>query len=168
MRIRTAQLSDAFEIANVHIASWRSAYKGILPNEYLAQLSVDKRTAAWEKLFTNLKKSCIYVGEDEDKTVAFASAGHARDKDVKFEGELYAIYADPDYYGSGFGRALFERCVEHIKKEDLSDLYCWVLADNKIGTDFYKRVGGKIVKDREKVIERAGAKLKEIMYGWEI
>jgi hypothetical protein len=43
MIIRDAELRDARGIAEVHVRSWQTAYAGIVPDEDLAQLSVDER-----------------------------------------------------------------------------------------------------------------------------
>jgi len=166
MKIRKAIKNDAFEIARVHVASWQSAYKGIFSDEYLHQLSIKRRAEAWETLFADMENSCVDVAEDMDKIVAFASAGLAREEIPEFDGELYAIYADPKYFGSGVGKILFEKCVEYLHNQGWSSFYCWVLEDNKLGRDFYERIGGKVVVGRDKIIERDGKKLKEVVYGW--
>jgi hypothetical protein len=41
--IRQAILEDAEAIAKVHVASWQAAYKGLMPAEFLASLSVERR-----------------------------------------------------------------------------------------------------------------------------
>jgi hypothetical protein len=41
MITRDAELRDAGGIAKVHVRSWQAAYAGIVPDEDLAQLSVD-------------------------------------------------------------------------------------------------------------------------------
>jgi hypothetical protein len=43
MITRDAELRDAGGIAKVHVRSWQAAYAGIVPDEDLAQLSVDQR-----------------------------------------------------------------------------------------------------------------------------
>ena len=43
--IRLATLADARAIAELHVASWRAAYVGILPPAYLEGLSVEEREA---------------------------------------------------------------------------------------------------------------------------
>lgn len=46
--IRRARPADAFAIAAVHVAAWRSAYPGILPDAYLANLSVSRQAAYYD------------------------------------------------------------------------------------------------------------------------
>ncbi len=168
MKIRNAQLSDAFKIAQIHIASWRSAYKGMVPDDYLDKLSVEKRKRGWEEIINGLDASgqCLIVAEDKGEIVSFISAGAARKYNLEFDGELYAIYSDPAYYGHGAGTILFEKCTDYLKQEGFSNFYCWVLEDNKIGRRFYERIGGEIVGNQKETVEIAGKKLQEVMYGW--
>jgi len=41
--IRPATPEDARAIAEVHVASWRYAYRGLLPDDVLDRLSVEER-----------------------------------------------------------------------------------------------------------------------------
>jgi len=133
-------------------------------------MSVEKRTAAWEEIIKDLdtSKQFLFVAEDDNRIVGFASAGPARKTGLEFDGELYAIYADPEYYGQGIGKSMFEKCVDNLRHNNFSGFYCWVLADNKRGREFYKRVGGEIIEGQEVIAEMGGQKLKEIMYGWKM
>ena len=47
MIIREANLDDAKGIAKVHVDSWRTTYKNIIPDEYLNNLSYEKREQLW-------------------------------------------------------------------------------------------------------------------------
>src|SRR5437870_7004792 len=50
LSIRDATRADARAIAEIHVAAWRAAYRGLIPDDYLASLSVEKRTAFWETI----------------------------------------------------------------------------------------------------------------------
>jgi len=50
MSVRQAKLSDVREIAEVHIASWQTAYRGMIPDSLLDNLSVDLREDFWKKI----------------------------------------------------------------------------------------------------------------------
>ena len=43
IKIRVAQAGDEPAIAKVHIQSWQEAYKGLIPQDYLDQLSSELR-----------------------------------------------------------------------------------------------------------------------------
>ena len=47
--IRRARPSDAAAIGAVHVATWRSAYAGVLPEEYLAGLSAMRHAGGYQQ-----------------------------------------------------------------------------------------------------------------------
>ena len=56
-------------------------------------------------------------------------------------GEIYAIYVDPQHWGTGAGRALMAAALSHLAGEGLSPVRLWVLADNHRARRFYERHG---------------------------
>jgi hypothetical protein len=65
--IRRANLSDVVQIAEVHIASWKSTYSGIVSDEILAKLDRDERTARWRKIISDPSgKQAVFVAEVGD------------------------------------------------------------------------------------------------------
>ena len=77
--IRPARMEDAGAIAFVHVESWKSTYAGIVPDEYLASLSVKSRTVAWKELF-DAGTSLMFVAEDTTGVFGFVSGGKLRDR----------------------------------------------------------------------------------------
>ena len=50
IEIRAAQLNDAPSIAQVHIRSWKTAYRGIIDQDYLDNgLDLAVRTRRWQE-----------------------------------------------------------------------------------------------------------------------
>ena len=82
--VRRAEPQDAPAVARVHVASWRQAYGGLLPQEYLDSLSVEARTMTWAKAFSQLpgRSSTTLVGELDGQIVGFACVGPSRDDDT--------------------------------------------------------------------------------------
>ena len=68
------------------------------------------------------------LAESGDVTVGFISVGASRDADA--DGELFAIYVDPDYWGSGVGRKLMAAGEERLRELGHVEAILWVLADN--------------------------------------
>jgi len=56
--IRRANIEDADGIAKVHVDSWKTTYKGIIPNNFLNGLSYEDRTELWKQ---NINKEDNYV-----------------------------------------------------------------------------------------------------------
>src|SRR5665647_2352531 len=55
--IRPATVSDARQIARVHIASWREAYADVIADVYLAHLDVAAREEEWRAVLADLDRS---------------------------------------------------------------------------------------------------------------
>jgi hypothetical protein len=53
MSIRSAVPQDATRIAEVHVASWRVAYRGLMPDNLLQQLDAESRANVWRELLEN-------------------------------------------------------------------------------------------------------------------
>ncbi len=47
--IRRARPADAVSIGAVHVAAWRSTYPGILPDRFLADLSIPRQAAHYDQ-----------------------------------------------------------------------------------------------------------------------
>ncbi len=63
--MRDAVPGDARAIAGVHVASWRAAYAGLMPDTVLAGLSVEERTASWTRLLAEPGQHTLVVEAEE-------------------------------------------------------------------------------------------------------
>lgn len=141
--IRPARPEDARGVAEVHVASWRHAYRGLLPDDSLERLSVDDREAMWLSVFAHPDpRSGAFVAEVEGRVVGFASFGPSRDEDVpERTGEVPAIYIDPTVLGTGLGRELFEAATIALRDAGFARATLWVLEANALARRFYEKVG---------------------------
>ncbi len=122
MLIRAAQPEDAMDIGHVHVNSWRTTYRGLLPDSVLAAQSIGQRAAIWRQAakaaLTGESRSFVLVAEDStDGIIGFASAGPEREEGSGFDGELYAIYLLQSHQGRGIGRQLTGRAVNLLVSE---------------------------------------------------
>jgi len=111
MRIRPAAPEDAGPIAEIHVAAWQAAYRGLMPDSYLDQLTVEKRTALWQRSLAQPSPGTMMVAENQESLAGFCLFGPTRDPEGKDQGvgEIVALNVRPSYWRSGFGRALCER-----------------------------------------------------------
>ncbi|QKY68356.1 GNAT family N-acetyltransferase [Lentibacillus sp. CBA3610] len=163
MKIRKATRQDAPSIAKVHVDSWRTTYKNIVPDAFLNSLNYEDRTKLWER---NVTQMSVFVAETEDgEVIGFSTGGKEREgKYDEYEGELYAIYIFEGYQGKGIGKKLVKPVAEELLQNGINSMLVWVLEDND-ATYFYEKLGGKYVDTSDMTI--AGVKLKEIAYGWQ-
>jgi ribosomal protein S18 acetylase RimI-like enzyme len=161
--VRPATLNDATAIARVHVASWRSTYRGMLPDDFLASLSDAGYAERWKRVIAE-GASRVYVAEDAGEVVGFASGGRERAGEQGYEGELYAIYVLDAAQRRGFGRELVRAAVGGLRELGLADLIIWVLRDNEPARAFYERLGGVYI--RSQPITIGAATVEEVSYGW--
>jgi len=84
--IRDAEPEDAADIARVHVDTWRSAYRGILPASYLKSISSQHRAIAWARMLEVVEESetdITLLPEHDNDNVGFVPAGHLRDPDPR-------------------------------------------------------------------------------------
>jgi ribosomal protein S18 acetylase RimI-like enzyme len=161
--VRPAELDDAAEIARVHVATWRSAYRGLLPDDFLASLSEAHYTERWRRVI-NERSSRVFVVEDADGVAGFASGGRERAGETGYAGELYALYVLAAAQRRGHGRELVRAVAGALRDLRLPDMIVWVLRDNSPARAFYERLGGAYV--RAQPITIGATTLEEVSYGW--
>lgn len=162
LTIRPAEIQDVAGIARVHVDTWRTTYAGIVPDQYLENLSYEKREALWGSVLSqNEAGSHLLVAVRGAEVLGFSSAG--RDRDDHQTGELYAIYLRPALHGTGLGRQLFQRSFQIMKKDGFRKIRLWALEDNPT-CRFYRAMGG--VVSGEKIESFGEKKLKEIAFTW--
>ena len=156
--IRSATPEDARAIAEVHVATWRGAYGHVFPPEVLDALDVGERERLWRESLAD-DDIAVYIADDGDRVVGFVSVGPSRDADG--EGELYAIYVDPDAWGTGAGSALIAAGRRWLA-ERYPAATLWVLEDNPRARRFYEREGW--VAGRRRIDEIRGVEVAEVQY----
>ena len=163
MDVRPAQVADAAAIARVHVATWRTAYRGLLGDDFLDSLDEATYEERWSRILAE-GSSRVYVASGGADVVGFASGGRERAGEDGYSGELYAIYVLRESQGRGHGRRLVEAVVGGLRELGLEDMIVWVLRDNTSARGFYERLGGVYV--RTQPITIGSALLHEVSYGW--
>lgn len=144
--IRRAVLADADAIGLVHVRSWQAAYRGKIPQDYLDGLDPVRRSRVWRQIMEESDPSrggvLVAVAESVGIT-GFTNFGPSRDDDADLTvtGEVYAIYAAPDAWATGTGRALMGNAVEELARLGYTDAVLWVLDSNERARRFYALAG---------------------------
>lgn len=145
MNVRRASPADAQEIAEVHIASWRAAYPGVVPQPVLDGLDVDRRAAFWATHLTDEGESRTWVADDDGRLIGFAGTQPADPDDAPHvpagSHELATLYTLPEAWGRGVGRALLDQAVTDLAADGIVAMHLWVFAANDRARAFYQRSG---------------------------
>ncbi|MAT97505.1 MAG: GNAT family N-acetyltransferase [Anaerolineaceae bacterium] len=165
MTIRMATVDDVEQIAAVHVQSWQGAYRGLLPDDFLANLSVERRIEQWQRVLSNPANN-VPVYEDEGQVVGFVSYGRTRDEDLDQDktGEIYAIYLLPDRWGKGFGAALMKESLARLEKQGYQAVSLWALTGNERAIRFYEQFGFKPDGTTKVDSRPGGLELHEVRY----
>jgi ribosomal protein S18 acetylase RimI-like enzyme len=161
--IRRATLDDAAEIARVHVATWRSAYRNLLPADFLESLNEASYAERWTRVIGDISTR-VFVAEQPEGIVGFASGGRERAGEQGYAGELYAIYILEAAVQRGHGRELVHAIAGALREMHLPNMIVWVLRDNAPARRFYERLGGVYV--RSQPITIGTTTLEEVSYGW--
>jgi GNAT superfamily N-acetyltransferase len=143
MVIRDAAKSDVSAIAHLHAESWRSAYRGILSDDYLENHAHSDRLAAWEERFSAMPPNPMFVMVAEEGTQLAGFACVFPDEDAVFGSFLDNLHVAPQFTGRGIGRQLLsEAAACLLTSGSQAGLYLWVLEQNHGARRFYERAGG--------------------------
>ena len=174
--IRRARAADAESIGAVHVTTWRTAYAGVLPDDYLAELSPMRHAAGYEQAITDRRHGhAVFVavasGADapagapaEGGTiVGFVSGGRAR-RDWLAQGEVETLYLMDDFRDRGIGRRLMRAMAAHLAAVGCRSAMLWVLQDYPTRW-FYQRLHGRPAA--EETIRFAGRTMQQLAFVWD-
>jgi len=161
--IRRARPDDADAIGSVHVRSWRSSYRGVIPDEFLDALDPGARAETWRARLAKPEVD-TFVAERGGEVVGFACGGRAQTQGEPEEGEVYSIYLLDEAKGQGVGRALFLEVCRRLAERGSTRLVVWVLEDNARARRFYQSLGGAPAAQKRACI--GGRELTELRYDW--
>lgn len=143
VRIREARESDADDVARLHAASWRTAYRGALSDAYLDGPIEAERAALWRgRLGQPAQDQLVLVAESAGQMVGFACAygGH----DPRWGTFLDNLHVVPELKRQGIGAQLMvEVAAWSARSLPGQGIYLWVLQSNLSARRFYARLGGE-------------------------
>ena len=168
MQVTHATLEDARTVAEIHVLSWQSAYKSILPAEYLASLSVERREEWWKKCIVAGTPELL-VAKSDGAVRGWLNFGACRDEDsTPSIAEVWALYVSPESWSTGTGRTLWLRARELMLEQDFKSCRLWVFPQNSRAIKFYQTAGFIRDSSPPKSFELAGRQLQEVRYAYQL
>lgn len=162
-QIRKAVLDDAKGIANVHINSWKSTYKGIISDEFLNKMNIESGIERWKGRLKNPSKKyqILIVVDDQQQIIGFIDGGQNRGEKDKYDAEVYSFYLLEEVQKQKIGSEMLRRFAEELRSNGFFNMIVWVLKDNPARI-FYEKMGGKYLE--AKCLEELS--VEEVSYGW--
>lgn len=161
-QVRPATVRDAKAIAEINAASSRAAYQGLVPDDQLGTLSVDKRQAFWREAIEFMEPQ-VQVATYEDKVIGFVGFDRSRDKGTPSTwGEIWAIYVDPAHWNKGVGLSLWDAANDGLKEEGCTKVTIWIPVRNERAMRFHEHAGFKREMTTLKTVVVGSVKLEEL------
>jgi len=139
LKVRAALAADLYGAAVARVASWRGAFTGLVPQEFLDAMDPAEIAAGWKDSIA-AGRSRLYVAVAGDRVVGYASVGPAREGPSD-TGELYALFVHPDHWGQGAAKLLTDAAIDDLRSKDCREVWLWVLEANARARAFYRRYG---------------------------
>lgn len=155
MVITVKQMETPEEIEGksfVHWQTWREAYDDLLPAKFQETMTLERC-----RFFSQKYPENTLIAMDGMKVVGFISYGNFRDETIQ-AGEIIALYVLKDYYGKGVSEQLMHAAF--VALNHFSEIYLWVLKDNKRAIAFYQKMGFTV--DGQEQILELGKPVKEL------
>ncbi|MBB6032557.1 GNAT family N-acetyltransferase [Phytomonospora endophytica] len=146
--IRPVALDDVRAVVELHHRCWRAAYAGLVPDEALDAMDLGRSVEQWRRGVLDPPADRFrLLAERTGSVVAFITYGTYREdhdpdrRDAALGGEIYAVYADPEAWGTGAGHALMTTALARLRELGLSPIRLWALDGNERAARFYLRHG---------------------------
>ncbi len=159
MTLRLATPEDARAIAELHLASWRSAYAPFLRAGVLEALELEPHVVEWRRR-VGVPEVRIELEEEAGTLIAFCAHGPSGDEDAKARPvprtwEIKNLHVRPALRRTGSGGRLFDLSVVHARRVEASSLTLWVVEKNVTARAFYGKMG--MAPDGARAVHTLGA-----------
>lgn len=158
------EVESSLEIAKIIKDGWNAAYKGIIPDDYLKNMNVEKISENWKKNIERNKN--IYIYKENDEILGVIRFGKSEYPYIKPIGEIFVLYVKPELKRNGIGTKLFEFAKDELIKAGYEKMMIWCLKGNKQGANFYKKHNGDKIKERDYIV--GGIKVREEGYMFDL
>lgn len=164
--IRPATVQDASGIGWVSVTAWRETYAGIMPDDYLAALSIEQRADVFRDRIAKLPdRQAIFVALDQDQSVVgFGVCGATRETELGTDGEIFAINIVDTAKRQGLGVRLMVAMADLLLHHDFAQVGLWVIERNAPARRFYEALGGREATKKDQTF--GAMSVVELGYVW--
>lgn len=164
--IRKVKREDIEQVVDIQVTGWQTAYRGIIDDEYLNNMSREEKIKKRQKDFN---ENGFIVAEIEDKVIGFCRYSDTNKYEIEKENidcELLALYVRYEYKYMGVGTKLFTFVKDKFKEMNKKKMIIWCLKENESAKKFYTKMGGRIITEKD--IEFGEKKYKEVGFLYEL
>lgn len=165
LTIRPIGADDADLVASLHTASWRTAYRGILSDDYLDQHAAAERQRHWtQRLAAPRDEETGRIACLDGRPVAFLYL--IADQDPARGTLIDNLHVAPHVRGAGLGHRLLAEAAQVVDARGWPPgLHLWVFEANAGARRFYERHGA-VQTDRIRYDSADGGRHPALCYAW--
>lgn len=136
--IRLASDADLEGIARVHFLAWQETYTGLLPDEIMARLSLERS----KEIFRREGCGRIFVAVLDGEIVGFCGHSAWRGESAfPTLGEVVGLYVLQKAQHRGIGTRLLQAALDALQGEGYTSAALWVLDSNARAIGYYLSQG---------------------------
>ena len=106
---------------------WRQTYKNIIDQEFLDNISVERRKLGRANWFSQPNKFSI-IALYQGKIIGFCDFGESSHPEFA-QGEIYALYILSEYHRCGIGSKLISQAILLLKQQKLEPIIVLALGN---------------------------------------
>ena len=163
--LRQARPDDAEAIAALHAESWRSAYQGLVPDEFLGDRLDVERLQAWRDRFSaeDASRRIILLAVSGELLIGFTCV--LADAEPSHGPLLDNLHVKPAWRGRGIGARLLRESRDWVRRAAPGQpMHLWVIEGNVDARAFYRSQGG--VEGERRINMMAGIEVPAVRYTW--
>ena len=131
--IRNAEKEDVRQIAEILVEDWKTAYRGIIDDNYLDSMSVEERYKIGVKRYQK-----YVVAADGNGILGYAWLETTGDETA--DCEIIALYVRYSDRKKGIGKLLLQHAMRCFRESGEKRMIIWCLKENNESRRFYEKM----------------------------
>jgi hypothetical protein len=161
--VREAEITDSYDIALINIKDWENSLKGLVPDLFLANISVERRTGIWADILESAvsdTERVIFVSVHRGEINGYIHGLVTGESPVNLKIIDFAVSGNAT---QDTRRALFRQMMDFCARKKVHNMYALCTAQSD-SADFYRMFSGKVSDVKE--IDISGEKVPHTLFVW--
>ena len=144
------QFDKISEVSSILVECWKSAYKGLINDDYLSSLKDNHWVEFLEKSMQDKTAECV-IAERDNEILGVSVFGKSITEKFPNDGEVISLYVRPRFIGQRLGNLLFAKAEQSVKEQGYSHCTICTFTENIKAITFYKTHGYEVVSQDEMI-----------------
>lgn len=164
--ISKANMEHAEIVGSIISRSWHAAYKGIVPDEYLENITPEYRAERFRTILAQRPDVEFYLVSAGGVPAGVMNLHACADEDAQGYAEIGVLYFLPEYWGRGCAAVAMAFALNRLMELGFPAVVLNVLEENARARRFYEKQG--FLPDGHKSTMNLGRELAHVRYRKEL